>query len=444
MNEKQLLHEMKKKKNLDSYLPEYCERFASLYYTYSAIQLAFSYYTLFEVLAEEKTLWAEDVVSSLNACLILEGEDAIAKLRDLRFKVMQLMEDVTACTDTLGIYEHIFNRVEYRFREVTVPDLSVTATRIQQFIFADKDTVTINEKIKAIIAELPLRMTKQRFFDILADSLSIYKDSDEAGVEGFLYQLRTTAGLREEFPEIAGASGIKELIRDCRDTDYSAITQETYEQLTSRLNEISDQLLLIVNVYMQVQECINHYYTMQLCKPYITEHNHTDETAVAMMEQIRDHFEEESSVVLDGCDSYLSALEGKQEDIMERVMGFEALFPDVQASFAEDARVQALNICSLLVSSSIFVDIDRTEQSKPATPEMIAKATDTLIEEFAEFFKQHSKMVNKAVMSAILGTVPVFFNNSEEIVEYISYSLEHCNDEKELCASIDLINEYME
>ena len=97
-----------------------------------------------------------------------------------------------------------------------------------------------------------------------------------------------------------------------------------------------------------------------------------------------------------------------------------------------------------MVSSSIFVDIDRTEQSKPATPEMIAKATDTLIEEFAEFFKQHSKMVNKAVMSAILGTVPVFFNNSEEIVEYISYSLEHCNDEKELCASIDLINEYME
>lgn len=444
MNEKQLLHEMKKKKNLDSYLPEYCERFASLYYTYSAIQLAFSYYTLFEVLAEEKTNWADDITISLNACLKLKGEEAVKELTSLRSQVMQIMEDVTACADTLGIYEHILNRVEYQFRDVEVPDLSVTATRIEQFIFADEDAIAINEKIKAIVAELPLRMTKQRFYDILTDSLSIYKDSDEAGIEGFLYQLRTTAGLRETFPELSGVDGVQELITDCRNTDYSNITQEAYEQLNRRLGEVSDQLSLIVSVYMQVQECINHYYTMQLCTPYVKEYNRTDGTAAAMVEQILVHFDEEPSVVLDGCDDYLSALEGKQEDVMERVMGFEALFPDVEAAFLEDAAVLALQTCSMLVSSSIFIDIDKTNQSKPATPEMIAKATDTLIEEFAEFFQKHSRTVNKAVMSMILGTVPVFFNNSEEIVEYISYSLEHCNDEKELCASIDLINEYME
>lgn len=444
MNEKQLLHEMKKKNNQAPYLTEYCERFAALYYTYSSIQLAFSYYTLFEVLAEEKTQWADDITASLNACLELTGEKAVGQLKGIRSQVMQTMEDVTACTDILGIYEHILNRVEYRFREVAVPDLSVTATRIEQFIFADKDAVTINEKIKAIISELPLRMTKQRFYDIITDSLGIYKDSDEAGVEGFLYQLRTTAGLREEFPELLGAEGIQKLIADCRNTDYSDITQEAYEQLNGRLMEVSDQLSLIVSVYMQVQECINHYYTMQLCMPYIKEYNQTDEAAMSMVEQIRGHFDEEPSVVLDGCDKYLPSLEGKQEEILERVMKFEALFPDVQAAFQEDAAVVALQTCSMLVSSSIFIDIEQPQQSKPATPEMIAKATDTLIGEFAQFFETHSKTVNKAVMSMILGTVPVFFNNSEEIVEYISYSLEHCNDETELCASIDLINKYME
>ena len=47
-------------------------------------------------------------------------------------------------------------------------------------------------------------------------------------------------------------------------------------------------------------------------------------------------------------------------------------------------------------------------------------------------------------MSMVLGAVPVFFNNTDEIIAYIEYALEHCNDEKELCASLDLIKEMME
>lgn len=447
MNEKQLLHEMKKKKDMAPYLSEYTKRYASLYYSYASIQLAFSYYTLYEVISEERVDWAEDKIDTLNVCLGLEGEEAIEKLTALRNDTMKVMDDVTAYTDLLSVYEHILNRVEYRFKDVTVPDLSVASTRMQQFIFADKDAMVTNEKIKAIVSELPLRMTKQRFYDILTDSLGIYKESDEAGVEGFLYQIRTVAGLREEFPQMKELSFVSEVLSKCQEADFSAMTQAEFEQLSQTLKNTSDFLVTMVNVYMQIQECVNHYYTMQLCAPYVDEKTRQEtsyQASHAMVMEIHDHFGEDASIVLDRCNEYLEALEGKQESLMERVMGFEALFPDVEAAFADDAAVKVLNQCLKLVSSSIFIDLESDFNSPAATSAFIEEKTKNLIEEFQTFFKKHDQIVNRAVMSMVLGAVPVFFNNTDEIIAYIEYALEHCNDEKELCASLDLIKGMME
>ena len=315
MNEKQLLHEMKKKKDMAPYLSEYTKRYASLYYSYASIQLAFSYYTLYEVISEERVDWAEDKIDTLNVCLGLEGEEAIEKLTALRNDTMKVMDDVTAYTDLLSVYEHILNRVEYRFKDVTVPDLSVASTRMQQFIFADKDAMVTNEKIKAIVSELPLRMTKQRFYDILTDSLGIYKESDEAGVEGFLYQIRTVAGLREEFPQMKELSFVSEVLSKCQEADFSAMTQAEFEQLSQTLKNTSDFLVTMVNVYMQIQECVNHYYTMQLCAPYVDEKTRQEtsyQASHAMVMEIHNHFGEDASIVLDRCNEYLEALEGKQ------------------------------------------------------------------------------------------------------------------------------------
>lgn len=445
MNEKQLISEMKKKKKHAAYLSEYTGRFAELYYEYASIQLAFCYYTVFEILSEEKeTQWVDDIVKELNACLFLEGRTAIDRITPLRDRIINIMDNITLYTDLLSVYEHIMNRVEYRFKEVTIPDLSVTATRIQQFIFADKDAVITNDKIKTIVSELPLRMTKQKFYDIITDSLAIYKDSDEAGVNGFIYMIRTIAGLKNDYQPINGLSDLDTLVSECQNADYANMTQDEYEALRLSLEHYTEELTRIVNVYMQIQECINHFYTMQLCQPFTRQIGAAAKTAVSMTEQIRDHFSEDAQTVLNGCNDYLEQLEGKQEDIMERVMGFEALLSDVAAEFPEDAAIVALSTSEKLVSSSIFIDLKEEQESVPATPELIQKATSALLEEFAEFFQNHSQILNRAVMSQVLGAVPVFFNNTQEITDYIQYSLEHCSNTSELCACVDIINEIME
>ena len=49
------------------------------------------------------------------------------------------------------------------------------------------------------------------------------------------------------------------------------------------------------------------------------------------------------------------------------------------------------------------------------------------------------QIVRRAVMSAVLSQLPVFFNNTDEICNYINLSLEQCNDKAERAAVIEIM-----
>jgi hypothetical protein len=447
MNERNLIQEMKKKKKYGVHLNEYTQYFSTMYYEYASIQLAFSYYTVYEILSEmEDCTFIAPVFQELTSDLSLQGETAITAINTLRDRIIEIMDCVTLYTDALCIFEHILSRVEYRFRDdAVVPDLSVVTTRIQQFIFADKDAVVTNDKIKSIVSELPLRMTKQRFYDIVSDSLSIYKDSDEEGVLGFVYMLRTIAGLKRDYQPVDGLRDMTAFIKECETTDYANISRADYERMRTQLNEYTEELNQIVTIYIQIQECINHFYTMQLCAPHMGSAGSACASAMAMVEQIRRNVDDaDTESVLNGCNEHLEALEGKQESVMERLMEYEALLGDVASEHGDDVAVQSLVTCSKLVSSSMFIDLNAGENSVPVTDDFLQKTTASLLQEFADFFKSHSQIVNRAVMSRVLGAVPVFFNSADEVSEYVAYALEHCSDKSELAASIAIINQIIE
>ena len=451
MNERELLSSMKKKKKYASYLQDYTNMFTQLYHDYASIQLAFSYYTVYEILSEDadNTEWKQNLVNKLTTILDLDGEEAIDNIVSLRNEVTGFMNNITLYSDVLSIFEHILNRVEYRFKDCVKPDLDYVSTRIQQFIFADKDAVITNDKIKTIVSELPVRMTKQRFYDILSDSLDIYEGSDVSSVDSFLYMLRTIATLQSDLQPVSDLDGIDTFITRCNQTDFTKILEEEYNLLMNELQNYGEQLTDIVNIYMQVQECINHFYTIQLCKPYVSHSSTAGKNALDMVSHIKSHYyDTDSQLVLNGCNTYLEQLEGKQEDIMERVMGFEALLSDValelETNQDSNSAIDALLICEKLVSTSMFIDLEADSDNTIADNSYIKTAKEQLIADFSAFFTSHSQLVNRAVMSAVLGAVPVFFKNTEEIVQYINYALEHCSDLSELCACVEIINQIME
>ena len=66
-------------------------------------------------------------------------------------------------------------------------------------------------------------------------------------------------------------------------------------------------------------------------------------------------------------------------------------------------------------------------------------AAEKLITELDRLFTDCQQSVKRAVMAAVLSMLPVFFNNTEEIQDYINSSLIQCSDEAEKKAVVEVV-----
>lgn len=112
------------------------------------------------------------------------------------------MKVLTSYTDAFEMYEYILNRKEYSYQENMTDDLqaeldgidvSEFADEIFRFVFADSDKVAINSKLQSLIGQLPIRMTKNRFYDILGDTLDIYNGVEKESLDQFIDMVESTA-----------------------------------------------------------------------------------------------------------------------------------------------------------------------------------------------------------------------------------------------------------
>lgn len=61
-----------------------------------------------------------------------------------------------------------------------------------------------------------------------------------------------------------------------------------------------------------------------------------------------------------------------------------------------------------------------------------------------DLFAANSMTVNRAIMAKILSNIPVFFNTTDEIREYVNGSLSRCREKSELLADYIVIKQMME
>ena len=76
------------------------------------------------------------------------------------------------------------------------------------------------------------------------------------------------------------------------------------------------------------------------------------------------------------------------------------------------------------------------------------KRQDELVNELSKKLSQVSKPVKKAIMGLVLEKLPLTFQNSDEVLDYIRVNLMGCQDKAEKCVVLtmlaDLIREEQE
>ena len=457
-----LLTNINADKDREQSLREYQSLMAASLLNYSTIKLSMNLFTMYEM-SEEVSLssreeiedYIDRIATAIRELYVEDGnvsKDTISMITEARDKITERMGILTSFTDSLEIYEYIINRKEAEFnedkREINTQEL---AERMYEFVFSgDKnDKLLINSRIQEIVAQLPVRMTNARFFDIIGNSMSIYRGGEKSSVDSFKDAIRDASmlgrpeGFTTAFPEVY------EIFKDFENTDYKNFTEDDFKKLSDSLMQITDIIQDYVSNFLMISEIINDLlislYTYSFAdKSYLKDAFDVSKTILGEIISAEDIY-----AASDNFDSLFAKIEGEQENAYDEVLSLEAGFEELYDSYYEvyddeiKNRFDILYKSDKLTSSSLYMDIDTprseiTVISDEADEAYIEKLKSELEAELTEHFKKISRLEKRSIMAKVLSLMPVFFNSPQEIKEYFEFALNSCANKDELVAVNDL------
>lgn len=461
-------NEIRKGKNLDVNIPKMFNYIADYYYNYSRINLTMNYYSFYEFYLDEGNKWSmesKNILDSVNRLIKdnilqdknLDREQAVKEIDGIRNLVMRHMNQLSAYADIYDLYEYALNRIEYKFKDDSELDIDDEdfAREILRYIFDTEENHIINGKILDVIGQLPVRMTKQKFFEHLRDSFNNYKGAKESSLNTYLYMLRTTAmiypveGMETDYKKLWDGKDTFDKIR------FNEITEAEYETARKTLDEVVGFLDLETRIYYDLMEIINHLYAVVLCSSYIGMEENSikvpKDAINAILIGINTLFGiKESKEVPEDVEDRLKELEGIQEDIYYELAVANDVIEEVAYNHGELVRglmieptLNSLLVTKKLQSDSIFINLDDGLNDNVLDDNMILAEADKLEEDLIKLFSESDRMIVRGIMANILGTMPVFFDTHTEVMEYIRYSLVRCTNPYEKAACVEVIREIM-
>lgn len=456
---KKCVRELGRNKNVDENLVKYTELTMHYNVQISYLKLAMEYYMFYESVTDELASYtnsAKYILDAFNSIIkgffemksdTVECQKLSEILLDIRKEIISKMQVLTVHVDCFVIYEYIFNRLQYRFdaKGPIIADDKFIETVIN-YIFGTRDNVTINENIRFIVGQVPMRMLRSKYFDIIRESVFIYKGGDVDSLKGFEYMFRTNAMLYKDKNMDIYFKEFQHVLDELESLDYDNISEDVYRAYLEKANDSAKDLTCVSDLYMQLGNLVNAAYIIiagaahgAVCAP---------EAAETIIRSVNSLFTETGvgEDKLSHISGFFDKIMGQQEEIRETIDFADAVI-DETLNVQQDAikrlelveKFTVLKRMSLLDSSSTFAELDKKTETTKVTAEIAEETAARLISEIKELFKNSSKMLRRAVMASTMDKMPVFLNNPQEVADYISSSIRQCDDEAEKYASKEII-----
>lgn len=461
---KKLIGEIKSGIKTEENIKEYAKLLSEKYNYYAMVKMSMNYYTMKEIISD-MTDKKSDVCKYFSVLTRLVNnnilnrtavdKEALDAVKQIRENIEYKMKILTSYTDGYEIYEYILNRVEAKVKDkIEVVDTAMLSDKMYAYVFNESDKMVVNSKLQLLMAQLPVRMTKSKFGDVVAGTLALYKGGEKTSLDEFCDMLRTTSliikpkGFETEYPFLY------HVYTDLSSVDYKEINEEEFDSLNERLNQAAAIINEEASNYILMQEIANDIYTILLTVDEEYDDCSKYPAYKAAINIIKKCLESESfdGLAEELMDSFIS-LEGSQEDVTESIMPLEASFDDIYVGKSED--IKALNLddkfnnldkISRLLSTSLFINVEKTtgNTSDMVDDNCFNEVRDKLLEDFMTLFKDCDRTVIRSIMCKILAAMPIFLNSKQEIKDYFDYTLSGCKDMSELTACNKLICELIE
>ncbi|MBQ8949921.1 MAG: hypothetical protein IJ065_02010 [Eubacterium sp.] len=436
----------------------YQKLLASALYNYSSIKLSLNFFTGLEMSDEYENEYITKIGQIMKGTVLsgkAPSDEDINTVALLRNDITGKMKVLTSYTDALEIFEYVLNRREADVKGTAKDNIDIysIADAMYRFVFSDNDKVIVNTRIQDFIAQLPVRMTKQRFLDIICNSLSIYKGGEQESLLDFADTVRDTAiarkpeGFESLYPELF------EIYTELKDTDYSNLDPKRYDELSASLSKTTQIIESEVTDFLMVMEIINDSLILMYTSDLYDEKYKTNECNVALKILSKLAGAEDIYKAAENTDDLLPELEGTQETSYEELIPIEANLDELISSYAPEfsdnsdmqKNFEALRKADMLTSSSLFMDIDKNISvvNSVADEEFVNKVKEEVTKDLSDALAGKNKYIRRSIMAKVLSTMPVFFNTQDEIKQYFEEALLGCNDIAELTACEAIINDIM-
>ena len=460
---KKIVGEILKNKNVNDNLKAYYGGFMEINNKYANIRLAMNYYTYYTMVAgDDGILQSENMSGIALINRIIENvvnekteklPEDITKLEELRDSILEKVKDLTCYVDKFNIYEHALNRVEYRFKEQDFPagysDENITR-KLMQFILEDEDNMAINRKISQVVGQLPIHFTKNKFYEMVSNGLSIYKGGTKESFNDFLYMIKTVSMLENTDTMDCNYPYLNDTFDGFKKISFKSITKEQYEEMSRDVAEVSAYIEELMNSNMMIQEIINDLLIVLYTIGYQPEDNIIKACAEILKDTNLLFLNKFSPKTEEEIEDMFIMLEGIQEELYPKLSAYD-ITDQISESYSKNISELGLEeeytkVYKLpkLNSDSMFVELEKQEDNSEADEAYIENEKNKLFAGYGDLFAENEKMINRAVMSAAISELPVFFNNISELQDFIYNTFSICTDKAEKLACIEILNGIME
>ncbi len=457
-----IIRNLKSKNNQEENLKAYFEELSGRYEQYFTVTLAFSFLELCGILKDaadaneafpdiyDGTLSGicTDLSEALQAYYLNGDAVSSGRMTALRSEHIAAVERISNAVDVYTLDEYILNRIEYRFAENGSPEKEFTDGDLTDMLIAWLTGIprdVQNLSIARIVEQLPVRMTKNRFYEMLSERLGIYKESDTEALSSVVSMLLSASGLNEDLPADPLYAPLIRMDQALRTDDLKNVSKKDFEIYENTLLASSIALNRNMDLGSALQNVLNAFSGVLLSGGHGS--GAASENAGILISKTLE-WSENCQNGMDELYALCEKLEGVLEETREKIEEAAGVLESIRLQYGKDdaeteESCRTMEMLSILSGNSAFAPLEPV-QGVPVSDAFLREKEDLVLKRYASLFEEVKRPYLRAAMARAISVLPPHFSTQEEVENYIMDSLSGCRDEAEKRCCTELLKKITE
>lgn len=363
---------------------------------------------------------------------------SVNELLVIKEELKKLVAVLTAYGDQITFLENVYFKTRYTDEKMMALDTDETfSQRVVETLMLEENSAEIREHLKFIYPELPMRMTKNKFFGFVDQYFDRLKGINVEDVKNHVQLLKETfdprvvEGYGEYVEQIAvELKRVEDVLRDGNTADKDSAYHFLYH-LTEDKNELLEDAL-------DIAELLNHLVGISLCElekdnqgfgifNQLVERPSDEEQLASLFEAIEVSYEPLGEHLL------------KVSQVIEHLQSKESLIRQLDKAFMLNELIYAFE----LSKEGYF--IERPHKKSEIVPNLkeLALIKAELIELMESTFASEERLFRRSRMSLMMSVFQIVHTSGQEIYDYIYQAISSCDVKGEKIMSMQNIYSYI-